>query len=251
MSSLAAGPFRYVEFPFRSPTDDTGSLDLAVATPTGFEIAEIKPSTQSGEQAGIQDLEWYRMQLQATYPDRDIGLLRVSIPSATLFMPDPVAQAGGCVVQRLAVMLMRPGLFGYYCSPPYSLARRTCRCGRTDAPPVPVPFPAPVPADERTEEREKLRSDPRLAPALAAAGAAAATAAVVARRALWRHFWQAVVRRFAIRGAAAAAMSLADGPLPFGELASLGLGIFTIAQIAMDWNELWQQAEAIAASEGA
>lgn len=87
--------------------------------------------------------------------------------------------------------------------------------------------------------------------ATAAGVVATATAAtVIIRRAAWRHFWRVVIRTFAIRGAAAATLSLADGPLPFGELLSLGLALFTVVQIVNDWNELWQRAEDIAQSEG-
>lgn len=62
-------------------------------------------------------------------------------------------------------------------------------------------------------------------------------------RATWRQFWRVAARRFAIRGAAAVALSAADGPLPIGELISLGLAIWTIWDIINLWNELWAEAE--------
>ena len=66
----------------------------------------------------------------------------------------------------------------------------------------------------------------------------------VVRRAGWRAFWRAVARRFALRGVTMAALSAADGPLPIGELISLGLTLYTIWEIANIWDELWRQADA-------
>jgi hypothetical protein len=74
--------------------------------------------------------------------------------------------------------------------------------------------------------------------------------AQTAGRATWRHFWRAVVRRFGIRGAAAAGLSLADGPLPIGELISLGLAIWTIAEIVYYWDEIWAAASQLATEVG-
>jgi hypothetical protein len=79
-------------------------------------------------------------------------------------------------------------------------------------------------------------------------GAAAGAGALVVR-ATWRHFWKAVIRRFAVRGATAAALSVADGPLPFGELVSAGLAIWTVIDIIRLSDELWRDAEGIARQE--
>ena len=68
----------------------------------------------------------------------------------------------------------------------------------------------------------------------------------------WRFFWRAVARRFAVRGAAAAVLAAADGPLPIGDLISLGLALWTIWEIVQLWDALWgeavqeQQAEGVA-----
>jgi hypothetical protein len=63
------------------------------------------------------------------------------------------------------------------------------------------------------------------------------------QRAGWRQFWRAVMRRFAIRGAAALALTVADGPLPVGDLIALGLTLWTIWEIIELWDVLWQAAQ--------
>jgi len=75
---------------------------------------------------------------------------------------------------------------------------------------------------------------------LAAGGAGAAVAVG------WRHFWKAVVKRFAIRGAAAATLAAADGPLPIGDLVAAGLAVWTIVDIIRLSPELWREAGVIA-----
>jgi len=77
-----------------------------------------------------------------------------------------------------------------------------------------------------------------------ALGLTMVTAAVA--RATWSHFWKAVVTRFAVRGATAAALSAADGAFPVGELLSLGIGSFTLIEIIRLSDQLWQDAERIA-----
>jgi hypothetical protein len=85
-----------------------------------------------------------------------------------------------------------------------------------------------------------------LARILGLGSAAAATAVVTVR---WRHFWKAVARRFALRGAAAATLAAADGPLPIGDLAALGLSIWTIIDIVRLSDALWREAAMIARNE--
>lgn len=63
----------------------------------------------------------------------------------------------------------------------------------------------------------------------------------VSEKLLWQAFWKVVVKRFGIRGGAAAVFSAADGPLPVGELISIGLLAWTIIDIVRFWNELWQK----------
>ena len=79
-----------------------------------------------------------------------------------------------------------------------------------------------------------------------AMGTAAATAVVATT---WRHFWKAVVARFALRAGTAAALAAADGPLPIGDLVALGLGFWTIIDIIRLNREIWREAELIAKHE--
>ena len=125
---MLGAKYRLTEFPYQSPTG-SGRLDLAVATPTGFKIGEIKPANKQGEEDGIKDLDWYRTTLQAAYPNSTIELLdeHVSV-LAGLKMPDLLATASGCQLQTLGLTVMRPGLYGYWCEPPFKVARRRCRC---------------------------------------------------------------------------------------------------------------------------
>jgi len=60
----------------------------------------------------------------------------------------------------------------------------------------------------------------------------------------WRQFWSVVVRRFAIRGAAALTLTGADGPFPVGDLLALGLTLWTVWEIIDLWDTLWREAEA-------
>lgn len=73
----------------------------------------------------------------------------------------------------------------------------------------------------------------------------AATAAAVG----WKYFWKAVVARFALRGATAATLAAADGPLPIGDLVAAGLAIWTIVDVIRLSDELWRDAAAIARRE--
>ncbi len=67
----------------------------------------------------------------------------------------------------------------------------------------------------------------------------------VVLKAGWRHFWKAVIKRFALRGATAAALAVLDTWLPIGDLIALGLLIWTIWDIINLWDAIWQEAEII------
>jgi hypothetical protein len=151
------GAYARPEFPFSSPTDDNGFLDLLVASKDGFKIAEIKPSNPEGERQGLEDIRWYKAQLEATYPDKKVELLSQRIPVGEgLLMPDPLAEASGCAPQRLGVSPMSLGVYGYWCAPPFSEARRLCSCKGPKAPPFPVPVPVPKPAPQPDRVRVRV-----------------------------------------------------------------------------------------------
>ena len=62
----------------------------------------------------------------------------------------------------------------------------------------------------------------------------------------WKYFWKACIKRFALRGSAALTLSAADGPLPVGELLSIGLALWTVIDIVRLSDELWKDAAKIA-----
>ena len=212
-----------------------GFPDLArIGTGRILQVAEIKPAALPCLVDGEEQLLRYIDQGNATDPAQvawrvgmGISVVAPMLPSAytppTIVTPVAVIRTAWC----------NPGLMAY---------------AVTAALPPPVPVRREVTGDERERERERLRRQARerLVPVAVATGLATA---VVVGRALWPHFWRVVVRRFAVRGAVAAALSLADGPLPFGELVSLGLALVTVIQIIDSWNELWREADQLAARE--
>ncbi len=120
--------FGLVEFPFSSPGDENGALDLALPTPTGFAIGEIKPANPQGLEDGIRDLGFYNLALEGAFPNSTIEHLNEPIPPSV--MTDPVAAAAGCPPQVLSVILMLPGLYGYFCEPSFAELRSQCPCGK-------------------------------------------------------------------------------------------------------------------------
>lgn len=155
LAFLAHLPRGRVELPFSSPGDDNGRLDLAIVTqengiPTRVQIGEIKPATPHGEEQGIDDLDFYETAVREFFslqnPDVEVERLVTSIPVGRgLPMPDPIATLAGCVVQRLGVVMMRPGLYGYFCNPPFSQARRLCSCRPPEPRREPLDVPVTVP----------------------------------------------------------------------------------------------------------
>ncbi len=62
----------------------------------------------------------------------------------------------------------------------------------------------------------------------------------------WKFFWKAVAQRFAARGATAALLAAADGPLPVGELIAAGMAVWTVVDIIRFSDALWIDAARIA-----
>jgi hypothetical protein len=154
LAFLAHLPRGRVELPFSSPGDDNGRLDLAIVTrenglPTRVQIGEIKPATPHGEAQGMEDLDFYETAVHEFFslqnPAVDVERLVTRIPvGAGLPMPDPIASLAGCLVQRLGVVMMRPGLYGYFCQPPFSQARQLCTCRPPEPRREPLDVPVPV-----------------------------------------------------------------------------------------------------------
>ncbi len=65
----------------------------------------------------------------------------------------------------------------------------------------------------------------------------------------WKYFWKAVAKRFAVRGAVAATLAAADGPLPVGDLVAAGMAFWTVIDIVRLSDELWDDAAVIAREE--
>ncbi len=219
------------------PRAGAGYPDLARRNPAGvLSIAEIKPAVLPEIAEGEIQLMRYIDQGNAPDPQqvawRTGNAITVVSPMLPQVYSPPTIVAPGITIRTA---WCTPGLLVY-------------ATYRQDQ----VPVRERVPADERAREgrrhnREVAERQPRgvPAPVVVAVGAGAA----VAGRALWRHFWRAVITRFAIRGAAALIAAGADGPLPIGDLIAAGMALVTIIQIGVEWNELWRQADQIASSE--
>lgn len=214
-----------------TPGSGDGQPDLARFNGGGLSVAEIKPAAWVSQAEGKAQLDRYVREGNADDVAQQKWRARIGIGQVVPMQPaeyDPpaIAAVGGTVLTAWC----NPGLLGY--------------AVRGNGQPVPVA----VPATRRDSAREQLAREAQergVAITVAAGGAA------IAGRALWKHFWRAVTIRFAIRGAAAGALSVVDGPLPFGELVSVGLAVATIVQIGTEWSELWRQADQLAADEGA
>ncbi len=153
-------PLGLVEFPISSPTDENGRLDLAVATPAGLQIGEIKPANAAGYAQGSGDLAFYFTALQGMFPGRRIQPLTRILPSPVTIFPNP--QVPSCPLQTLYVNPPVSGVYGYFCSPSYSqlVRNRNCRCGGRREP-VRVParerVPVPAPTVDRRSALQAVR----------------------------------------------------------------------------------------------
>jgi hypothetical protein len=141
-------PLGLVELPISSPLDENGRLDLAVATPTGFEIGEIKPANENGYADGITQIATYVAMLSALFPRSTIRPLTRLIPPIIFPTLSPT-----CPVQTLYVNPPVGGVYGYYCQPSFSKMRGNCPCtfDRT-------PVRERVPERERTRQKERQLS---------------------------------------------------------------------------------------------
>lgn len=153
-------PLGLIEFPFSSPTDENGRLDLAVATPTGIKIGEIKPANPEGYVRGAADMAFYLEAVRAVYPNSRVEPLTEILPPEVTIFPNP--QVPSCPQQVLFVNPPVAGVYGYYCLPGYSqlVGNPNCRCDRGRGRPIPVPVPVPVPVPETRPEQPRVPITP-------------------------------------------------------------------------------------------
>lgn len=140
-----AYPLGLVELPVSSPTDDNGRLDLAIATPTGLEIGEIKPATEDGYARGITDIAFYVGILKAMFPKISIRPLTRPLPPIVFPTLSP-----NCPTQALFVNPPVGGVYGYWCRPGFSeLLSRGCNCKTPEREREPERVPERVPERRR------------------------------------------------------------------------------------------------------
>ncbi|GEM_PF-2474867 len=213
--------------------------DFLVHTASERALYEVKPDSASGMAAGVQKVGT----LQAVY-----GFYRLPYRGGTMFTPRDhnVANFGTTLRVTLRVRRAAPGLIVYkLCLDSdgvieaatlavllrYLVQQNNAQKGSGRFRPIDL-----APAFGRNQPLEALART--LGIVVAAGGAAVG----------WEYFWRAVVARFALRGAAAATLAAADGPLPVGDLIALGLTLWTVVDIIRLSDELWQDAAQIKAS---
>lgn len=200
---------------------------------------EVKPDSQSGMAAGVEKVAF----LQAAY-----GFYHLPYLGGEIFVPrhHVIARFAGMFTVKLRVRLAGPGLLVYsLCADAqglidlgtlilllrYVVREANKQRGRDQFRPVDL-----APAFGRDQQLTDL------ARTLGLTFAAASTAAAAVG---WKYFWKAVIRRFAVRGATAALLAAADGPLPVGDLVAAGMFIWTIVDIVRFRDELWRDARVL------
>ena len=145
----AMHPMLFTEFPLLpAPGDDNGRLDLALPTPLGLLIGEIKPANPAGLLQGDIDLFWYENQLRLFHLPV-AGRLTLPPPPPPIVFPNP-GLPGSCY-QELTILPPVHGIYMYYCEPDFAVLRASpaCQCKPRVPVPVPVRVPARVPARRR------------------------------------------------------------------------------------------------------
>ncbi len=211
--------------------------DLMVHTPAEKAFYEIKPDSPSGLTAGIEKVGI----LSAVYP-----FYKLPYVAGTMYTPRDfnVASLGGMLGVTMRVRRAAPGLLLYkLCVDAngaielatliillrYIIRQMNAQKGSGRFRPIDL-----QPAFRNNQQLADL------ARTLGITLAVTATAAVG-----WRFFWKAVAKRFAVRGATAAALAAADGPLPIGDLVAAGMALWTVVDIIRLNDELWRDAARI------
>jgi len=201
---------------------------------------EVKPDSASGMRAGIDKVgvlkavySFYRLPYMAgiifTPRDHTIALLgkaiqatlRVRRAAAGLIVYKVCVESNGTIELATLALLLR------YIVQQINRQKGTGRFEPVDLQPA--------------------LKDQQLGDFARALGLATGAIAVgIGVKATWRHFWHAVINRFAIRGTTAVALTAADGPLPVGDLIAVGMALWTIVDIIRLSDELWSEADKIA-----
>ncbi len=214
--------------------------DFMLHTPAERSFYEVKPDSASGRRDGMHKVGT----LQAIYRTYHLPYIAGNRHAPR---DHEVARMGSALRVTLRVQRIAPGLIVY----------RLCLDSETTLEIATLAALLAWIVRELNQQRGRrtfrpidlepaLRQHPDLT-ALARTLGLTMAAAVVAR-AGWRHFWRAVVARFAVRGATAATLAAADGPLPIGDLFAAGLALWTIVDVIRLSDELWRDAERLAAS---
>jgi len=171
----------------------TPELDLALEEHVNglriIHIGEIKPLDDAGrqEREGQRQLSDYARELQFTFDE--VFRLQIPPPPGPLPFFNPM-NPPGCPPQLIHVQQTSPGLYQYYCEPPFSeLVRQPqCRCNkrrRRRRVPRDVTVPVEVPERQTDQPRSEQPETEVPVPVIVgggAAAAAAAAAAIIARR---------------------------------------------------------------------
>lgn len=127
-------------------------------------IGEIKPLDDAGRQRRVaeEQLRAYARELRFTYDE--VFRMRLPPPPGPYPFVNP-HHPPGCPPQVIHVQRTAPGVYQYYCDPPWSQLVRDprCSCRRQPEPePEPVPVPPVLIPDAQTErERERERGRER------------------------------------------------------------------------------------------
>ena len=211
--------------------------DILVHSPTEKALYEIKPNSQAGRRAGIEKVG----KLSAAY-------IKFHLPYTLGMFYSPseivVASFVSQVTITLKSELIGPGLIAY----------QLCLQSNALLDLLSLSALLRYVIKKMNEQAGAKTFRPiDLKPAFAAEGELAALAktlglvfATTAVAVGWSFFWKAVVKRFAVRGATAAFLAAADGPLPVGDLLAAGLAIWTVIDVIRLSNELWADAAVIA-----
>jgi hypothetical protein len=214
--------------------------DILIHTSNEKAFYEIKPDSASGRRDGIKKVGT----LSATY-------MHFNLPYAPGLVYKPgeitVATFTGQLTVKLKIQLIGPGLIVYkLCANStalldlatlaallrYIINKMNEQKGARSFRPIDL-----RPAFTREGELFTLAK---------ALGLVMTSAAVAVG---WKYFWKAVAKRFAARGATAALLAAADGPLPVGDLIAAGFAVWTVIDIIRLSSVLWTEAAVIAKQE--